>query len=88
MADVPIDLILEYEIPKYDGDLGNPNVFVEIPEAIVRRKIAILETTFASQLDRHWYDAETFTSILRLRGVESRSASGYAEAFEGRKLIV
>ena len=80
-------MILEYEIPKYDGDLGNPNVFVEIPEAVVRRKIDILETSFPSQRDRHWYDRETFTSILRLRGVESRSASGYAEAFEGRKLV-
>jgi LmbE family N-acetylglucosaminyl deacetylase len=80
-------LILEYEIPKYDGDLGNPNVFVEVSDAIVRRKIDILEATFASQLDRHWYDAETFTSIMRLRGVESRSPSGYAEGFEGRKLV-
>jgi len=80
-------LILEYEIPKYDGDLGNPNVFAEIPEPIARRKIDILETSFTSQLDRHWYDAETFNSIMRLRGIESRSASGYAEGFEGRKLI-
>ncbi len=61
-------MILEYEIPKYDGDLGNPNVFVEIPESLVRRKIEILETTFPSQLDRHWYDAETFRSILRHPG--------------------
>ena len=79
-------LILEYEIPKYDGDLGDPNVFVEIPEAIVRRKIEILESTFTSQRDRDWFDAEAFESIMRIRGVESRSASGYAEAFEGRKV--
>jgi LmbE family N-acetylglucosaminyl deacetylase len=81
-------LILEYEIPKYDGDLGDPNVFVEIPESIVRKKIDILETSFTSQLDRHWYDAETFRAIMRIRGIESRSPSGYAEGFEGRKLIV
>ena len=81
-------MILEYEIPKYDGDLGNPNVFVEIPESLVRRKIEILETTFPSQLDRHWYDAETFRSILRIRGIESRSGSGYAEGFEARKIVL
>jgi LmbE family N-acetylglucosaminyl deacetylase len=81
-------LILEYEIPKYDGDLGNPNLYVEIPEATVRRKIEILEAAFPSQRDRHWYDAETFRSILRIRGIESRSVSGYAEAFEARKLVV
>ncbi len=81
-------MILEYEIPKYDGDVGNPNVFVEIPEALVRRKVEILETSFTSQLDRHWYDAETFRSIMRLRGIESRSASGYAEAFDGRKIVL
>ena len=81
-------MILEYEIPKYDGDVGNPNVFVEIPEALVRRKVEILETSFTSQLDRHWYDAETFRSIMRLRGIESRSASGYAEGFEGRKIVL
>jgi LmbE family N-acetylglucosaminyl deacetylase len=80
-------LILEYEIPKYDGDLGNPNVFVEIPEGLVVRKIEILETTFTSQLDRDWYDAETFRSIMRIRGIESRAVSGYAEGFEGRKLV-
>lgn len=80
-------LILEYEIPKYDGDLGNPNVFVEIPEELVLRKIEILEATFTSQLDRHWYDAVTFRSIMRIRGIESRAVSGYAEGFEGRKLI-
>ena len=81
-------LILEYEIPKYDGDLGRPNVFVEIPEALVARKLEILDTTFASQRDRDWFDAETFRSLMRIRGVESRSASGYAEAFEGRKLVL
>jgi len=81
-------MILEYEIPKYDGDVGNPNVYIEIPESLVRRKVDILETAFTSQLDRHWYNAETFTSIMRLRGVESRSASGYAEGFDGRKIVL
>ncbi len=82
------NMILEYEIPKYDGDLGNPNVFVDIPESAVRRKIEILQTAFITQRDRHWFDAETFTSIMRLRGIESRSASGYAEGFEGRKVVL
>jgi LmbE family N-acetylglucosaminyl deacetylase len=81
-------LILEYEIPKYDGDLGNPNVFVELPEPLVRRKIEILETVFATQVERSWYDARTFESIMRIRGIESRAPSGYAEAFEGRKIVL
>jgi len=81
-------MILEYEIPKYDGDIGNPNLFVEIPESVVRRKIEILTTMFPSQLDRDWYDAETFRSVLRIRGMESRSGSGYAEAFEARKIVL
>jgi LmbE family N-acetylglucosaminyl deacetylase len=81
-------LILEYEIPKFDGDLGNPNVYVDVPEPIVRRKVDIIVSSFTSQLDRHWFDAETFKSTMRLRGVESRSASGYAEGFEGRKLVI
>jgi LmbE family N-acetylglucosaminyl deacetylase len=80
--------ILEYEIPKYDGDLGNPNVYIDIPESIVHRKLEILETVFASQQNRPWYDTRTFDSMLRIRGIESRSPSGYAEGFQGRKIVV
>ena len=79
-------LILEYEIPKYDGDLGSPNVFVPLEEAICRRKIDYIITSFKSQRHRHWFEAETFQSLLRLRGMES--GTKYAEAFYGRKMIL
>lgn len=78
-------LILEYEIPKYDGDLGTPNLFVPIARDICDRKLALLETVFATQRDKHWFDRETFRGLMRLRGMECRSKSGYAEAFYTRK---
>ena len=77
-------LILEYEIPKYDGDVGRPNVFVPLDEEIVSAKLRLLEEHFASQRDKHWFDGELFRSLLRLRGVEA--ATRYAEAFTCRKL--
>jgi LmbE family N-acetylglucosaminyl deacetylase len=80
-------LILEYEIVKYDGDLGTPNFFVQLPEAVATRKIAALERCFRSQKDKSWFSADTFSSIMRLRGVESGSPSKYAEAFYGRKIV-
>ena len=79
-------LVLEYEIPKYEGDLGQPNVFIPISEALVARKIATLLSAFVSQHSRNWFDEQTFRGLMRIRGVESQSASGYAEAFHGRKL--
>ncbi len=79
-------LVLEYEIPKYDGDLGRPNVFVPIEDAVCARKIELLAACYPSQAARHWFDDETFRAVLRLRGVEARSPTGYAEAFHGRKL--
>jgi LmbE family N-acetylglucosaminyl deacetylase len=79
-------LVLEYEIPKYDGDLGRPSVFVDLPEPVARRKIDLLLDLYPSQRERHWYDAETFSAILRLRGVEA--GTRYAEAFDCRKLLV
>jgi LmbE family N-acetylglucosaminyl deacetylase len=81
-------LILEYEIPKYDGDLGQPNLYVPVSERFLERKLDILDRTFGSQVDRGWFSRETFRSIMRIRGVESRSQSGYAEAFEARKLLL
>jgi len=79
-------LILEYEIPKWDGDLGRPNVFVPLDRAICEQKVETILKMFPSQQERYWFTEETFWAVLRLRGVEARSPSGYAEAFHGRKL--
>jgi LmbE family N-acetylglucosaminyl deacetylase len=81
-------LVLEYEIPKYDGDLGQPNIFVHLDADHVARKVAILTETFATQHGRPWFSEETFRSILRIRGIEARSPSGYAEAFHSRRLVL
>jgi LmbE family N-acetylglucosaminyl deacetylase len=81
-------LILEYEIPKYDGDLGAPNVFVHLDASIVTRKVELLLGRFRSQLDRRWFTEDLFRSLLRLRGMESNSPSGQAEAFYCRKLVL
>jgi LmbE family N-acetylglucosaminyl deacetylase len=78
--------ILEYEIPKYDGDLGSPNVFVTIDAATCERKIRHLERCYATQRVKPWFTDETLRALMRLRGVESRAR--YAEAFYGRKLVV
>jgi LmbE family N-acetylglucosaminyl deacetylase len=78
-------LILEFEIPKYDGDLGSPNVFVPVAEHLARRKAELLVEHFASQRSKHWFTADVFMALMRLRGVESRSPTGFAEAFYGRK---
>jgi LmbE family N-acetylglucosaminyl deacetylase len=81
-------LILEYEIPKYDGDLGRPNVFVPLDRPQCDRKIALLLEGYPSQADKPWFTEDTFRAVLRLRGVESRAPSGFAEAFHGRKLVL
>jgi Uncharacterized proteins, LmbE homologs len=81
-------LVLEFEVPKFDGDLGRPNAYVEVPDWAVAEKARLLIETFPSQLDRHWFTADTFRSLARLRGLECRSPSGYAEAFECRKLVI
>ena len=77
-------LILEYEIPKYDGDLGTPNVFVPVSAEVVDEKLRLLHEHHASQSGKHWFDDELFRGLLRLRGMES--ATRYAEAFTCRKL--
>ena len=79
-------VILEFEIPKYDGDLGAPNVLVPVEERHARRKAALLMEHFATQRDRHWFAEDMFLGLMRLRGAEARSPSGYAEGFYGRKL--
>jgi LmbE family N-acetylglucosaminyl deacetylase len=79
-------LILEYEIPKYDGDMGTPNFFVPLEEAYIEKRNAIIIESFASQKEKHWFDDATFRALPRLRGMES--ASLYAEAFYARKIIL
>jgi LmbE family N-acetylglucosaminyl deacetylase len=79
-------LILEYEIPKYDGDIGTPNFFVELTRATCQKKIQYLIDCFGTQKDKSWFTEDTFQSVLRLRGMECRAADGYAEAFYGRKM--
>ena len=81
-------LILEYEIPKYDGDLRSPNLYVPLSEAICRKKIEHVVKAFPSQADNQWFDAETFWAPLRLRGIECNSPSRFAEGFYSRKNVL
>ena len=81
-------LILEYEIPKFDGDLGLPNFFVHLDETLARRKTDLLLKRFGTQRSKHWFTADTFLGLMRLRGVESRSLKGYAEGFHCRKAVI
>lgn len=80
--------ILEYEIPKYDGDLGQPNVFIPIAENIARRKVNTLVECFDSQRNRKWFSEDTFYAMLRLRGIEANDRTRYTEAFYGRKILL
>lgn len=81
-------LVFEYEIPKYDGDPGSPNLYVELPASISERKIDIITTTFRSQASRQWFDPDTFRSLLRLRGMECSSSTRLAEGFTCRKAVI
>jgi LmbE family N-acetylglucosaminyl deacetylase len=81
-------LVLEYEIVKLDGDVGNPNVYVPLDAGTVRRKLQVVMSSFASQRDKRWFSEDVFRAIMRLRGVEAGAPSGYAEAFYGRKLVI
>jgi LmbE family N-acetylglucosaminyl deacetylase len=80
--------ILEYEIPKYDGDLGRPNVFVPLTAEDLQTKTDILLDCFLSQRTRTWFTRSTFEALGRLRGVECNAAEGYAEAFYARKMLL
>jgi len=80
--------ILEYEIFKYDGDLGRPNVFVPITEEIAGKKVAHLFDAFASQSSKQWFTPDVFLGLMRLRGVECNSPTMFAEAFHARKLTL
>ena len=79
-------LHLQYEIPKWDGDLGQPNVYVPLPPEIARTKAALLDKHFPSQHSRSWWGEELFLGLARLRGVEC--GSRYAEAFHCRKAVL
>jgi LmbE family N-acetylglucosaminyl deacetylase len=80
-------LILEYEIPKYDGDLGAPNFFIPVDRELCESKVDVIYECFGSQRSRSWFTKDTFWAILRLRGIEANSASGYAEGFYARKCV-
>jgi LmbE family N-acetylglucosaminyl deacetylase len=81
-------LVWEYEVPKYDGDLGRPNLFVPLPAAIARHKVDLILRHFRSQAERRWFRGETFESLMRLRGIECNAPDHFAEAFDVRKLVV
>jgi LmbE family N-acetylglucosaminyl deacetylase len=80
--------ILEYEIPKYDGDLGQPGVFVPLASEIYQRKVSHVMEAFQSQRSKRWFEESTFLSLMRLRGMECNAPTGYAEAFYSRKLTL
>jgi LmbE family N-acetylglucosaminyl deacetylase len=80
-------LILEYEIPKYEGDLGAPNFFVPLDEAACLRKCDHIMKHFPSQQQKPWFTADTFRSLMRLRGIECNAEGGFAEGFYCRKLV-
>lgn len=81
-------LILEYEIPKYDADLGAPNVFVPLEEELCARKVQYILESFRSESNKGWMTGDTFQAILRVRGVECAAPGRYAEAFHCRKLVL
>lgn len=78
-------LVLEYEIPKWDGDLGRPNVYVPLTARQCQEKVAALMEHFGSQRPRRWFTPETFQGLMRIRGIECNAPEGYAEAFHCRK---
>ena len=81
-------LILEYEIPKYDGDLGQPNLFVPLASDVCDKKVGCIMDSFESQRSKPWFRQDTFLSLMRLRGMECNAPSGYAEAFYCRKMVL
>jgi len=80
--------IFEYEIPKYDGDLGSPNFFVTLKKEVAKRKVDIIIECFQSQAGKQWFDKDTFFAMMRIRGIESASPTKFAEGFYVRKLII
>lgn len=80
--------VLEYEIPKWDGDVGRPQVYVPLEREVVDMKVGTLMECFLSQLGRDWFTADLFSGLMRVRGMECHAPSGFAEAFHVRKLVV
>ena len=80
-------LILEYEIPKFDGDLGSPNYYVRVDETVASKKVHYLRESFTTQREKDWFTDDVFISLMRLRGVEARSSSKYAEGFYAHKIV-
>ena len=81
-------LVLEYEVPKWDGDLGTPNCFVALDRRTVAEKVQYLDQAFGTQRSKDWFSEETFRGLMRLRGMECRAPEGYAEGFYGRKVTL
>jgi hypothetical protein len=81
-------LILEYEVPKYDADLAAPNVYVPLSDEIVGRKVELLREHFPSQRDKHWFTDDLFLGLMRIRGMEVAAPTRFAEAFRCRKLVL
>ena len=81
-------IVLEYEIPKWDGDLSQPNVFIPASKTLMERKAKLLFDHFGTQRSKDWFDAQTFMGLARLRGAECRAPDGFAEAFHARKIVV
>lgn len=80
--------ILEYEIPKYDGDLGRPNIYLPLTDETAKAKVNLLMEAFSTQRSRQWFSEDTFYALLRLRGIEANSSAQYAEAYYGRKVVL
>jgi LmbE family N-acetylglucosaminyl deacetylase len=80
--------IMEYEIPKYEGDLGHPNMFVTIPQPVAQAKADAIVESYPSQASKQWFDSETFLSLMRIRGLECASATRYAEGFYVSKAVI
>jgi len=81
-------MILEYEVPKWDGDIGRPNMYVPLQERVMARKVELLIRHFVTQRGKHWFDAETFRGLARLRGMECRAKERYAEGLFAHKLLL
>ncbi|HPF25242.1 MAG TPA: PIG-L family deacetylase [Steroidobacteraceae bacterium] len=81
-------LILQYEIPKYDGDLGRPQLYVPLELEVVELKERVLIDSFVTQAEKRWFTADTFHGLMRLRGIEAAAPDGFAEAFYARKLVL